>query len=81
MNREIRLTFDFFELPYSNDCKDAYVEVNDGPFDSNELVGKFCGSKKPFTIISTSWDLRVEFVSTGRSKYAGFKASYETRRE
>ncbi|KAJ7389731.1 hypothetical protein OS493_029631 [Desmophyllum pertusum] len=37
VNREIRLTFDFFELPYSNDCKDAYVEVNDGPLTQTNL--------------------------------------------
>lgn len=75
----IKLSFDFFNLSRSTDCAEDYVEVRDGQFDTSDLVGKFCGSGKPESITSDSWDLHVKFKSSGKKKYPGFKASYETK--
>jgi len=76
----IELSFDFFNLSDSTDCSEDYVEVRDGVFSASELVGKFCGSKKPSKITSDLWDLRVAFKSSGKTKYPGFKATYETKK-
>ena len=76
---KIKLSFDFFNLSQSSDCSDDYVEVRDGQFDTSALIGKFCGSEKPESITSDSWDLHVTFKSSGKTKYPGFKASYERK--
>ena len=76
----IELSFNFFNLSDSTDCSEDYVEVRDGVFSASELVGKFCGSKKPSKITSDLWDLRVAFKSSGKTKYPGFKATYETKK-
>jgi len=75
---KIELSFDFFNL--SANCSEDYVEVRDGLFSESELVGKFCGSNKPSKITSDFWDLRVAFKSSGKTKYPGFKATYETKK-
>ena len=80
-NYEITLSFDYFNLSRSSDCSDDYVEVRDGPFDTSELLGKFCGADIPESITSDSWDMRLTFKSSGKKKYPGFKASYKTKKD
>ena len=53
--------------------------VRDGLYSSSDVVGKFCGSNKPQSITSDAWDLRVEFKSSGKAKFPGFKARYEVK--
>jgi len=77
---KIKLSFDFFNLSHSTDCSEDYVEVRDDASGTGELLGKFCGSNKPVPITSDSWDMYVAFKSSGKTKYPGFKASYETKR-
>ncbi|KAL9973791.1 hypothetical protein ACROYT_G020293 [Oculina patagonica] len=77
---KIELSFDFFNLSDSTDCSEDYVEVRDGMWDTSDLVGKYCGAKKPSKITSDAWDLRIAFKSSGKTKYPGFKASYETKK-
>ena len=76
---KIKLSFDFFNLSRSSDCSEDYVEVRDGQFSTSDVLGKFCGSEKPESITSSDWDLRIVFKSSGKTKYPGFKASYETK--
>ena len=75
----VKLSFDFFNLSRSSDCSDDYVEVRDGQFATSDLLGKFCGSDKPESVTSDLWELYVTFKSSGKTKYPGFKASYETK--
>ena len=77
----IKLSFDSFNLSQSSDCSEDYVEVRDGQFDTSDLVGKYCGSEKPSSITSDDWELRVAFRSSGKKKYPGFKATFETKSE
>lgn len=79
LDYKIKLSFDFFNLSRSSDCSEDYVEIRDGQFSTSDLLGKFCGSEKPKSITSDSWDLRVAFKSSGKTKYPGFKATYETK--
>ena len=77
---KIKLSFDFFNLSQTSDCSEDYVEVRDGLFSTSDLRGKYCGAEKPSTITTDSSDLRVAFKSSGKTKYPGFKASYETKK-
>ena len=77
---KIELSFDFFNLSDSAGCSEDYVEIRDGLYSTSDLVGKFCGSAKPSKITSDAWNLRVVFKSSGKTKYPGFKASYETKK-
>ena len=53
--------------------------VREGLYSSSDVVGKFCASNKPQSITSDAWDLRVEFKSSGKAKFPGFKARYEVK--
>ncbi|XP_044168840.1 dorsal-ventral patterning tolloid-like protein 1 [Acropora millepora] len=76
----VELSFEFFNLSSSSDCSEDYVVVRDGLYSSSDVVGKFCGSNKPQSITLDAWDLRVEFKSSGKAKFPGFKARYEVKR-
>ena len=79
LDYRIRLSFDFFNLSRSSDCSVDYVEVRDGVFKTSDLIGKYCGTEKPESITSDSWDMRVTFKSSGKTSYPGFKASYKRK--
>ena len=79
LDYRITLSFDFFNLSQSSDCSVDYVEVRDGVFKTSDLIGKYCGTEKPESITSDSWDMRVTFKSSGKTSYPGFKASYKTK--
>ena len=79
LDYRIRLSFDFFNLSQSSDCSVDYVEVRDGVFKTSDLIGKYCGTEKPESITSDSWDMRVTFKSSGKTNYPGFKASYKRK--
>ncbi|PFX19454.1 cubilin-like isoform X2 [Stylophora pistillata] len=79
-DNNIKLSFDSFNLSQSDECSEDYVEVRDGQFDTSDLLGKYCGSQKPSAITSDDWELRVAFRSSGKTKYPGFKATFETKR-
>lgn len=69
---KIELTFDVFNLSLSPGCTADYVEIDDA---------RYCGSEKPAPITLDSSDMRIKFKSSGKTKYPGFKASYETKSE
>ncbi|KAJ7376628.1 hypothetical protein OS493_033506 [Desmophyllum pertusum] len=70
-NYKIQLSFDVFNLSLSPECSDDYVQVDNK---------RYCGSQKPAPITLDSSDMRVTFKSSGKTKYPGFKASYEAKR-
>ena len=55
------------------------MEVHDGVFKTSDLIGRYCGTEKPESITSDSWDMRVTFKSSGKTSYPGFKASYKRK--
>lgn len=69
---EIELTFDVFNLSLSTGCTYDYVQI-DGL--------RYCGSGKPVLITLDSSDMRIKFKSSGKTKFPGFKASYEAKSE
>ena len=70
---EVKLSFDSFNLSYSKDCTDDYVEIH---------RVKYCGSRAPSTVTLDGSDIiSVTFTSSGKVKYPGFKASYSSKSE
>ena len=69
---KIELLFDVFNLSLSPKCSVDYVEFEDA---------RYCGSwsNVPKRITLESSDMRIKFKSSGKAKYPGFKASYETK--
>ncbi|XP_033117677.1 tolloid-like protein 1 isoform X1 [Anneissia japonica] len=72
----IRLTFTGFDIIQTNDCWHDYVEVRDGHWRYSDLLGRFCGSRLPAPLISTSSRLWIK-VRTEHYYSRGFSASYE----
>ena len=67
---KIEVSFDVFNLSLSPECSVDYVEFDDA---------RYCGSEKPAPITLDSSDMRIKFKSSGKTKYPGFKAIYETK--
>jgi len=88
--RQVKITFDVFELEQSENCENDYLEVREAYFNdpSDPLVirGEYgailakpmCGSTKPSTIQSSGNMVWVQFVSDSNTTttYKGFKASF-----
>lgn len=78
-SKRVKLTFDMFNLEDSSGCKGDHVALYDGYF--GELLGKYCGSKTPDPVYSSGSTLHVKFVTDGKGRYPGFKASFESASE
>ena len=78
--KKIQLSFDSFNLTDSKPaCSHSdYVEVGDGVAAYGSVIGKFCGSEMPPDITSSDATMWVRFVTTGKTKHPGFKASYKS---
>ena len=77
----IELSFEVFNLSDpSPDCLDHVIVGND-KFDYNNDELELCGSEKPSPVTSEGSTMWVWFVSSGKTKYPGFKASYKTKCE
>lgn len=56
-------------LPGAENCPYDYIKIYDGKDESAAVIGTFCGMGKfPYSIIGTSQDLFVEFVSSPAGK-------------
>lgn len=76
--KQIELFFDVFNLSGSTPkCLD-YVEFGNGNSTSGKSIQRLCGSDKPSTIKSKDSVMWFRFVSTGKTKHPGFKASYKS---
>ena len=73
---QVELSFDFFNVSVSDDtfliCLKDYVRI-ESPY------GTYCGSQKPEPITSYESQLTVVFKSSGKTKYPGFKATYQRK--
>lgn len=72
----VRLTFNSFAME-DRDCHYDYVEVRDGLYATDTLVGRYCGTTIPSVYTSSSNFLYVRFVSDDSEAAAGFNASFE----
>ncbi|KAK3746278.1 hypothetical protein QZH41_016541, partial [Actinostola sp. cb2023] len=73
----IDLMFDDFQLEFSVNCTQDFLEVFDGADNSSVSLGKHCGEKKSSDHVTTSGNLMyLEFVSNSRRTAKGFSVSY-----
>lgn len=77
-NSVVQLTFLNFKLEQSHSCSYDYVaiyDVNDKS-ENEGLIGTFCGSKMPPTLLSASNMMRVVFKTDSSHTSDGFLATY-----
>ncbi|XP_035693890.1 bone morphogenetic protein 1-like, partial [Branchiostoma floridae] len=76
--RHVRLRFRAFEVENQEDCTFDYLAIMETSRQSHRLIGRFCGSKLPPTIVTSEGDeLWVKFQSDGTVQRRGFSALVE----
>ena len=76
-DHRIELAFSSFDLEgASPQCSNDYIVVRDGPNEKSTLINKFCGTKEPAPIISSTNLLYVFFVSNDKFTFQGFNGTY-----
>lgn len=62
----------------AQDCKENFVQVQDGRYSTSRLLGTFCGTSRPYPVYSTGRYLRVTLhgSKSGLDSRHSFKAQY-----
>ncbi|KAK5640278.1 hypothetical protein RI129_011089 [Pyrocoelia pectoralis] len=71
----IQLSWVLFSLEESTTCGFDYVEIYNN-HTVNELLGRFCGTKLPPNMVSSSNVVTIKFVSDSSINFDGFMVSY-----
>ena len=74
--KRIRLTFETFNLPLSDDCVGSHVALFIGSGSARPQIGRFCGDDLPEQTISPADRLFIRFVSGPYPIPGGFAARY-----
>ncbi len=70
------LSFRIFDLEADPLCRYDYVEVYNGHSNMVQKLGRFCGTFRPGTLISTSNTMMVEMVSDSETGGRGLLAYF-----
>ena len=74
----IRLIFNVFEIEPHQECAYDHIAIYDGGSADTHTLGRFCGSKLPHPISSTTNEMYMIFNSDGSVQRKGFFASHST---
>jgi len=74
----VELTFENFDVEYSNVCLYDKVEIYDGQDDQSPLLAVFCGSELPMPVRSTGRHLSLYLVSDNSITGSGFNGTYRS---
>jgi len=74
----IRLVFNVFEIEPHQECAYDHIAIYDGNTPDSHSLGRFCGSKLPHPISSTSNSLYMLFNSDASVHRKGFFATHST---
>uniref|UniRef100_A0A336MKA2 Metalloendopeptidase n=1 Tax=Culicoides sonorensis TaxID=179676 RepID=A0A336MKA2_CULSO len=74
----IRLMFNAFDVESHQECAYDHVAVFDGNSPDSTTLGRFCGSKLPHPIASTSNEMYMLFNSDNSVQRKGFFATHST---
>ncbi|XP_075137793.1 embryonic protein UVS.2-like [Leptodactylus fuscus] len=78
-DNQVSLTFNNFSIQNSKHCIADYIRIYDGPSRSSPMIlNRTCGNKLLPTIIASTNQMLIEFVSDGNITSSGFNASYST---
>ncbi|KAM8704028.1 hypothetical protein ACLKA7_008618 [Drosophila subpalustris] len=72
----VKIKFLQFEVEYSEDCKYDFLEVTEEGYAGNTYHGRFCGKRRPPTIVSNSDTLLLNFQTDGGYSMRGFAISF-----
>ena len=75
---KISLRFNSFNLEEDGSCNKAKLVVRDGSNKDSNVLGVYCGIKKPPTLTSTGNRLWLQFTSTNGAEGKGFLLYYDT---
>ncbi|KAJ8911951.1 hypothetical protein NQ315_012762 [Exocentrus adspersus] len=73
----VKLSFLTFDIEDEKECGYDYVQIFSGMDSSAPTFGKYCGTRKPFDIISTHEALLVRFKTDDTLVGKGFSLVYE----
>ncbi|EGW02057.1 Cubilin [Cricetulus griseus] len=74
----ITFTFGTLSLENHNDCSKDYLEIRDGPFQHDPVLGKFCTSLSTPPLQTTGPAARIHFHSDADITDKGFHITYLT---
>uniref|UniRef100_A0A8C6W9S3 Cubilin n=1 Tax=Nannospalax galili TaxID=1026970 RepID=A0A8C6W9S3_NANGA len=74
----ITFTFGTLSLESHTDCSKDYLEIRDGPFHQDPVLGKFCTSQSTPPLQTTGPSARVHFHSDNDITDKGFHITYLT---
>jgi len=74
----IKLLFTEFELEPHQECAYDHIVVYDGHTTTQQILGRFCGSKLPHPLIATESSMLLVFKSDASVQRKGFMAEHMT---
>lgn len=74
----IKVVFEEFEMEPHQECSYDHIVFYDGDSTDADTLGRFCGSKKPPTIVASSNQLYMVFKSDSTVQKRGFRAIHTT---
>ncbi|XP_072881202.1 tolloid-like protein 2 isoform X1 [Hemitrygon akajei] len=74
----VKLAFSEFEIEQHQECVYDYLEVYDGLGTRSSLLARYCGSKKPETVVTTGNKMFIKFFSDASIQRKGFQAKHST---
>nr|XP_046916877.1 tolloid-like protein 1 isoform X2 [Dermatophagoides farinae] len=78
LGHRIKIVFEDFELEPQQECAYDFVAIYDGDTPSGQTLGRFCGSKEPHPLVSSSNKALMVFKTDASVQRKGFKARYYT---
>ena len=77
-SEKIALRFNSFSLEEDGTCNKAKLVVRDGNSDDANVLGVYCGNKRPPELTSTGHRLWLQFASAEGAEGKGFLLYYDT---
>ncbi|TNN86840.1 Procollagen C-endopeptidase enhancer 1 [Liparis tanakae] len=72
----VMLTFRIFDLEAHSQCRYDYLDVYNGHSNLVQKLGRFCGTFRPGSLISTTNTMMLEMVSDAETQGRGFVAYF-----
>jgi len=76
--KAVKLTFMYFQLEKSKECRADSVKIYDGPDSSYPLLATLCGFEHPAPVISSGNKMSLYFKTDASGNWMGFQGSYNT---
>ncbi|XP_077973315.1 bone morphogenetic protein 1-like [Styela clava] len=74
----VKVVLHEFELETQPECAYDHLELYDGSDSDQTVLGRYCGSKKPGTIVATTSIMFIKFFSDASVQKRVFSATHQT---